>query len=92
MSMRDSNNRLTICEVIRQINDRLQGDSFQDIRDMLALAESMGKKMAKKLQEYNEKIDPMFWIENDTARQEFNREIEQYLVGDPDRGWRLLVK
>lgn len=92
MSMRDHNYRLTICEVLRCINDRLQGSEFTDIRDMLALAERMSKKMSKKLQEYNEKQDPNWWVANNTAKEEFKRQMDSYIVGDADRGQRLLQK
>jgi hypothetical protein len=93
MSMRDQNtSRLTICEVIRCINDRLQGESYNDTRDMLALVEQMAKKMAKKLQEYNEKVDPNWWVEHSGVKQNFDRMIDTYLVGDPIRGLELLTK
>ena len=92
MSMRAHNNRLTICEVLRQINDRLQGGVFSDIRDMLALAEQMAKKMSKKLQEYNENEDPNWWVEHNTVRENLIRELNEYLIGDPARGWELLKK
>lgn len=92
MSMRDNNHRLTICEVLRCINDKLQGNEYSDIRDMLALAERMAKRIIIKLQEYNKKEDPQWWIENHTATENFNRSVDSYMSGNPDRGWELLCK
>lgn len=96
MSMRDSNDRLTICEVLRCINDRLQTNhciEVNHIRDMLALAEQMAKKMAKKLQEYNKNQDPNWWVKNNTVKQNFDRAMNKnYVVGDPNHGSELLQK
>lgn len=90
MSMRDKNDVLTICEVLRQINDRLQDEKYRDIHDMLALAERMGKRMAAALRDYNEKLDPAFWMNNPTKKIEFDRSMDNYICGDPDRGLELL--
>lgn len=91
MSMTSNNDKLTICEVLRQINDRLQGESFTDIRDMLALAEQMAKKIVSKLREYNEKEDPDKWLNID-IRESFDRSMQNYLSGNADRGLELLIK
>lgn len=91
MSMRFKNDRLTICEVLRQINDRIQGDSFSDIRDMLSLCEIMAKKMTAKLREYNERDNPELWFDNET-KESFDRSIGTYLTGDPDNAIRILSK
>ena len=86
MSMRDSNNRLTICEVLRQINDRLQREDCSIERDMLALAEQMAKRMAAKLREQNEQFDTDWWKENVRYKETLiQRENEKYCTGDADR-------
>jgi len=91
MSMTFNNKKLTICEVLRQINDRVQGDAFSDVRDMIALAEQMAKKIVSKLREYNEKDNPELWFDKET-RDSFDRDMETYLIGNPERAERLLSK
>jgi hypothetical protein len=93
MSMRDVNfKRLTICEVLRSINDRLQGAGHMDVRDMLALAEQMAKKMSGKLVEYSKKHDAEWWEENPEYVDKVNRELETYLAGDAERAKMILQK
>jgi hypothetical protein len=93
MSMRDVNfKRITICEVLRSINDRLQGVEHVDARDMLALAEQMAKKMAGKLVEYNKKHSKDWWENNPEYVDKINRELKSYLVGDAERAKMLLQK
>jgi 3'-phosphoadenosine 5'-phosphosulfate sulfotransferase (PAPS reductase)/FAD synthetase len=95
MSMREVNDRITICEVLRKINDRMQGgviavNKEYEIRDMLALAERMAKKMAAKLREYNEDDDPLFWAEHKNYADVIDRSVDTYMAGDPDRALNLL--
>lgn len=91
MSMRDINNtRLTICEVLRCINDRLQGEKYVDERDMLALAEQMAKRMINKLVEYNQMHQKDFWDKNPQYLEKINRSMEKYLAGDAERARMLL--
>jgi len=90
MSMRDTNDKLTICEVLRQINDRVQGRAFDDVRDMLALAEQMAKRMALKLVEYNQNFDKEWWGKNAKYLEKCEREMNMYLAGDPARARKLL--
>lgn len=85
MSMRDKNDKLTICEVLRMVNDRLQMAEHEGIRDLLALAEQMAKKMAKKLVEYNERFDSEWWINNPQYKKMCERELSRYLTGDATR-------
>lgn len=83
MSMRDTNNMLTICEVLRQINDGLQGPEHTHERDLLAKAEHMAKRMASKLREYNEKFESEWWEANPDYKKECIRKESTYLVGNP---------
>jgi len=89
--MNFNNEKLTICEVLRQINDRLQGDSFSDIRDMLALAEQMAKQIVIRLREYNEKDDPEKWYNSD-VKESFDRSMKTYLSGNPIKAMMILCK
>lgn len=91
MSMRDINNtRLSICEVLRCVNDRLQGPEHVDIRDMLALAEQMAKRMIKKLVEYNRAHERDWWEKNPQYIGKINRELAPYLSGNAERARVLL--
>lgn len=94
MSMRDSNTKLTICEVLRQANDRLQrlDVDVTDIMDCLALAEFMAKKMSAKLQQYNAEYDKEFWKDNAQYEQGLRRKLEEYVVGDPERAMSILER
>jgi len=90
--MRFSNNKLTICEVLRQINDRLQGDQYNDVRDMLALAEQMAKKIVERLRNYSIKDDPESWAKHLEDKERIDRELSSYLIGDPERGIEYISK
>jgi len=92
VGMRDANNRLTICEVLRHINDRVQGEEHSDVRDMLALAEQMAKRMSKKLLEYNHELDDSWWKENADFDRTMIRMMKTHLVGDADRARAMLEK
>ena len=93
MSMRFKNDKLTICEVLRKINDRIQHDHIinEDIRDMLSYAEMLAKKIVAKLREYNEQFDKDWWENNPEYKNKFDREMETYLIGDYENGKRLLT-
>jgi len=56
-----------ICEVLRMINDRAQGDSKNDkeIRDLVAEAENYAGRMSLKLRKFNEKYDEGWYIKNE---------------------------
>lgn len=64
--MRGYNSKRTICEVLREINDLAQDDTKKDaqIRILVAEAFGMGKRMIKKLLEYNRKVDAGWWKAN----------------------------
>lgn len=90
--MRDSNTSLTICEVLRCINDRLQGPEHANNRDLLALAETMAKRMSRKLLEYSKENNEEWWAENVEYENTVNRMLNTHLVGSPERGRQLLEK
>ena len=90
MSMRDNNDRLTICEVLRMVNDRLQGYDYAEARDFLALAERMAKRMAEKLIEYNQKFDSEWWDKNPQYIKECGRELSTYLTGSADKAITII--
>ena len=96
MSMRDNNHMLTICEVLRCANDCLQGGITNEpdkagLRDLLALAEHMAKRMAGKLRQYKDNFDADWWVEKKTHSPEtFKRELETYQIGDPENARKVL--
>lgn len=95
MTMRDSNHKLTICEVIRCINDRLQNGTYinvNEIRDMLSLTERMAKKIVGKLRDYNEQFDSGWWKDNAEYKKQFDREMQNYTTGDADKALQMLSK
>jgi hypothetical protein len=93
MSMRDHNHMLTICEVLRCINDRVQSNDPNSvmIRDMLALAERMGKSMMEKLHSYSELADPVWWEKNPEYGKQLTRTVREYRIGDADAAARALA-
>lgn len=71
-----------ICEVLRKINDHAQGDTANDlkIRQLVAVATSMAKRIVYKLYEYNREWDRDFWERN----PDYEKQILQDLRGSPD--------
>jgi len=85
--MRNSSSNYTVCEVLREINDEHQGDTDHDkmIRNKLALAEIMAKKMSRKLLEYNKDVYKGWWERNPDKAADLARRLEEkYCVGCPD--------
>jgi hypothetical protein len=85
MSMRDTSNARTVCEVLREINDLVQSDSKRDkvIRKKLAEAEGMAKKMSLKLLEYNQDVFKDYWKENPDKEADLKiRMSKRYLTGE----------
>lgn len=82
-AMRLANEKLTLCEVIRTINDRFQGkdEVSRETRNLLCLALFMAKRMARRLREYNEKWDADWVYENKAYRNALMRAEETYQVG-----------
>jgi len=85
MTMRGSSKHYTICEVLREINDLHQKQTEHDkiIRNKLALAEKMAKKMSYKLKEYNKNIYSDWWEKNRDYENDLNRRLSKnYCIGD----------
>lgn len=85
MSMRDASNAITICEVLRRINDLNQGDSKREkmTRKLLAEAERMAKKMSLKLLEYNKEVFTNYWEENKNKEEDLKKRMSKnYLTGE----------
>ena len=88
MSMNRSNQKRSICEVLRDINDLHQGDTDTDknTRILLMEAEVMAKKIVNKLIDYSKIANKSAWIEweNDNPNYEEDlrrRTNKSYLVG-----------
>jgi len=81
--MRHASPDLTICEVIRKINDQAQGDSKRDeaIRANCRIAEYMAKRMAAKLIEYKKELGGEGWIsweyKNPTVEADLKRRLKE---------------
>jgi len=82
MGMKHAAPDLTICEVIRKINDQAQGSSRQDkaVRHWCREAEIMAKKMASKLIEYKKEKGGDGWIQwelkNPTVEEDLKRRLK----------------
>ena len=81
MSMNFAAAKRTVCEVIREINDDLQGNPAHDtVLPKLREAEQMCKRMAKKLYEYNKDFDKDWWAANPNQAAKMERRLnESYL-------------
>jgi hypothetical protein len=95
MSMRDASNARTVCEVLREINDLVQGRNSNDkaIRKLLSEAETMAKKMSYKLLEYNQEVFKDCWQENpDKLKKLKLRNSKFYLTGEYEKQGRIISK
>lgn len=84
MTLRGSAAMRTICEVLREANDLCQFDTkrFRKLRALLAEAEQMGKKMARKLYENNKEFDKDWWEKNPDYKKDLERRLDEtYLSG-----------
>ena len=81
MSLRDSCENRTICEVLREINDTLQGNPIHKvILPKLREAESMAKRMSKKLVEYNKNIYAGWWEKNPNYEKDLQRRLNESYI------------
>lgn len=77
MSLKSACEKRTICEVLREINDMLQGNPIHpQVLPKLVEAEKMAKKMAGKLVEYNKEIFADWWIENPQYEEKLKKRLE----------------
>lgn len=83
MSMRSANGHRTLCEVLREINDKLQGlDIHKEVLPRLIEAERMAKRMAQKLYENNKKFDEGWWAKNPDYEKDLQlRMSKTYIAG-----------
>jgi len=63
--MQSINDKQSICEVIRQVNDICQSNSDKDreVRRLLEIAEGMGKVMFARMLEMGKELGKDVWIE-----------------------------
>ena len=81
MSLKKANRVRTICEVLREINDVLQNSEIQKkILPKLIEAETMAKKMEKKLIYYNKAGFPEWWGENPDYEKDLARRMNKRYV------------
>jgi hypothetical protein len=81
MSLRGCCEKRTLCEVLREINDTLQGSALhKQILPKLVEAESMGKRMAKKLEEYNKQVFAGWWADNPDYDKDLQRRMNENYI------------
>jgi len=73
-----SSTKITICEVLRRINDRNQGNSGKEveIRKLIFQAVEMAKRMQYKLLEYKKDYDKDWWKKNPDYEKDLKRRSE----------------
>jgi hypothetical protein len=81
MSLRGATEKRTICEVLREINDVLQGNPIHSkILPKLIESEAMAKKMAGKLVEYNKEIFSDWWQKNPDYEIDLKRRLDENYI------------
>lgn len=81
MSMRGANGKRTVCEVVREVNDELQGTPLHaKLLPKLREIEAMCKKMAKKLYEYNKEFDKDWWAANPDYEADLKRRTDAHYL------------
>ncbi len=73
----------TICEVLREINDLHQGmgRNEREVRRLLREAQTMAKKMARRLLLYNQEVFKEWWAANPDYERDLKRRMEKdYLI------------
>ena len=90
-SMKYTNKKRTICECIREINDKIENEEilawrvgepeteerFKEIRILLKEIHTMAKKMTHKLYEYSKEWDKEFWDANPDYEQDLKRRLSE---------------
>ena len=78
-NVRRTNRFRTICEVLREINDSVQGDTEKDAKLRLLLNEAftMAKKIVYKLYEYNKAACAGFWKRNPRQQRRIEEELRR---------------
>jgi len=91
MSMNSAFKIRTVCEILREINDMCQDNSQgnQIIRNKLALAESMTKRMSQKLDKY--KTELSLNRDNDFHGLEINIDFDDDLKRRQNRDYKYEV-
>lgn len=92
VEMTNVNQKLTLCEVIRIINDRFQGNDDGDIRDLLCLGLYMAKRMARKLREYNEQWDADWIWANPGYNELLKVREKEYKFGSKEQALKTLER
>lgn len=84
MPMNEASKFITICEVLREINDLVQEDTElnKNIRSKLSTAEKMAKRMSRKLVEYNQEVFKNWWDENPDYKADLERRLSTFYIID----------
>ena len=74
-----ASNKITICEVLREINDLHQDNSIhsEQIRKLLFIAQGMAKKMNYKLLENNKDYDKGWWKDNPNYEKNLKKRLSK---------------
>lgn len=86
-SMKYTNKKRTLCEVIREANDIIEDwdkdyivtapVAMNQIKNRLKEIHTMAKKMTKKLYKYSKKWDKDFWAENKDYEEDLLRRMNE---------------
>ena len=81
MSMRFVAQKRTLCEVLREINDALQGNpAHQEVLPKLREAEQMAKRMAKALYKHSREFDRDWWDANPGYAEKLERRMNENYI------------
>ena len=79
-SMKYTNKKRTICEVVRECNDIIDGVSelitTRQLRNKLEEIHNMAKAMTKRLYAYSKEWDADFWKDNPDYEKDLKRRLK----------------
>ena len=79
-SMKFTNKKRTLCEVIRECNDIIDGISeskqTRQLRNKFEEIHNMAKAMTKRLYEYSKEWDADFWKDNPDYEKDLKRRLK----------------
>jgi hypothetical protein len=75
--MREANKKRTICEVLREINDKRIEKEYDALLPLINEASRMASRMARKLYEYNKEFDLEWWEDNPDYEQDLLKRMDR---------------
>ena len=81
MSLNFVADKRTICEVLREINDLMQGErKHEQVLPLLREAEGMAKRMSRKLFENDMRYDEDWWHLNPNIKADMERRLNENYI------------